>query len=433
MKKQYIVSIVLFILLSCENTVSEEIFSFEESLNQISIIDYEKRSSQFPGYSYYYLSVEQPIDHTNLSLGTFNQRVRILLQNTKLPVVFITNGYGLRAEQNLELHELTKKLNANQIEVEHRYFGESKPEEIDWSTLTIKQAATDHHKLIKKLKPLITGEWISTGTSKGGMTASYHRRFYPNDLSGTVAYVAPLSLDLWDERFMHYSLSSINPSSIEKYKSYQREALLKIDSLVILLEDWSKKSGYKVNDNKYSTKARLEANIALSWITASSWYENMNQEYLPKKSDNAETYLDYMIGNGDLTFLTTFGLKSQYSYHMQAGMELGNFSAPLEHIKDLLTTDVKDFNLNFPTIKAPNFNKNMMQDIFNWAENDARNIIFIYGKEDIFTGGAYPIENNLEKSTYLFIEPGIHNIRILDLSISAQDQIFNALNNWIIN
>jgi len=34
---------------------------------------------------------------------------------------------------------------------------------------------------------------VATGGSKGGMTAVFHRRFFPDDVDGTVPYVAPIS------------------------------------------------------------------------------------------------------------------------------------------------------------------------------------------------------------------------------------------------
>src|SRR4029453_3848573 len=34
-------------------------------------------------------------------------------------------------------------------------------------------------------------KWVQAGARKGGMTSVYHRRFYPNDVDGVVAYVAP--------------------------------------------------------------------------------------------------------------------------------------------------------------------------------------------------------------------------------------------------
>ena len=43
----------------------------------------------------------------------------------------------------------------------------------------------------RPLRPIYGAAWISTGASKGGMTVMYHRRFYPADVDGTVAYVAP--------------------------------------------------------------------------------------------------------------------------------------------------------------------------------------------------------------------------------------------------
>ena len=431
MKKIYELIIIITILLSCENNVSEELLTFEEKLSGISDIKYEKLSSPIANYNYYLLSINQAIDHTNPSIGSFSQKVRLFIKNPDSPSIILTNGYGLSSKKNIKKHELTEKLNANQIEVEHRYFGESKPEQIDWSTLTIKQAATDHHRIIELLKLLFRGKWISAGTSKGGMTASYHRRFFPNDIEGTVAYVAPLSLDIWDERYASYSMSVVDKRSIEKYKLYQRQALLKIDSLVLILDSWAKENGYEVSDSKYSTKDRLEAEIALSWITAASWYPNMNSEKLPLADDNAYTYLEYIYQSTYFRFLTTSGLVNYYPYHVHAALELGNFSAPLDHIKDLLTSDVKDFGLNFPTINLPTFNPNVMQDIYQWAQNDAKNIIFIYGKEDIFTAGAYPITTDIDKETQIHIEPGVHGIKISDLSATAQKQIFDALNRWI--
>ena len=72
-----------------------------------------------------------------------------------------------------------------------RTVNRSAPASMDWSKLDIWQAATDHHRLVTALKPLYPARWISTGASKGGMASVYHRRFYPADVTATIAYVAP--------------------------------------------------------------------------------------------------------------------------------------------------------------------------------------------------------------------------------------------------
>src|SRR5262249_51523810 len=92
-------------------------------------------------------------------------------------------------------------LDANQISIEHRFFGESRPEPPDWSKLTIDQMAADEHAIVSALRMLYTGPVLASGGSKGGMTAIFYRRFYPDDVDGTVPYVAPISFAAPDMRY----------------------------------------------------------------------------------------------------------------------------------------------------------------------------------------------------------------------------------------
>src|SRR5687768_3188655 len=84
------------------------------------------------------------------------------------------------------LSEPTRLIDGNQISVEQRYFTPSRPSPTNWERqLTIWQAATDHHRIVRALKAIYAQQWVSTGASKGGMTSVYHRRFYPDDVAGT--------------------------------------------------------------------------------------------------------------------------------------------------------------------------------------------------------------------------------------------------------
>src|SRR4029453_18614710 len=90
---------------------------------------------------------------------------------------------------------------ANQPPPGHRYFEPSRPDQTDWSFDSIRQSATDEHRIIEQLKSIYTARWLTTGHSKGGMTAVYHRRFFPDDVDATVAYVAPISFSRADDRY----------------------------------------------------------------------------------------------------------------------------------------------------------------------------------------------------------------------------------------
>src|SRR5512133_3494225 len=128
------------------------------------------------------IMVKQPLDYQHPELGTFPQRVILSNLGFEQPVVFITEGYGGDYGANTKyLNELCPLLHANQLFVEHRFFGKSVPDSIDWKYLTVENAAADQHHIVELFKHLYDKKWISTGISKGGETVLYHRALYPMD------------------------------------------------------------------------------------------------------------------------------------------------------------------------------------------------------------------------------------------------------------
>ncbi|HEX8109077.1 MAG TPA: S28 family serine protease, partial [Kofleriaceae bacterium] len=152
-------------------------------------------------FSYYILHFTQPIDHHDPSKGTFQQQVSLLHHNELAPFPLIVYTSGYADEDGGTPVELTTLLDANQISIEHRFYGTSQPDPVDWSMLTVEQAAMDEHDIIQALRTIYAGSFLSVGESKGGITALAHRRFYPDDVRGTVAYVAPMSFNVPDPRY----------------------------------------------------------------------------------------------------------------------------------------------------------------------------------------------------------------------------------------
>ena len=76
--------------------------------------------------------------------------------------------------------------------------------------------AADEHAIVTALKTIYTGPYLSTGASKGGMTAVFYRRFYPDDVVGTVPYVAPLSFAAPDERYAAFLDSVGTPTRVAR-------------------------------------------------------------------------------------------------------------------------------------------------------------------------------------------------------------------------
>ncbi len=141
---------------------------------------------------------EQLIDHKNPGSGTFKQRLAIRYVDADAPVVFHTQGYALTCEKQ----DLTAYLQANYLEVEHRYFKESLPEPLDEDHLDMQylytdQAAADLHEVAQVMKANLfkNGKWVSTGASKGGITtalfAYYSNLNGWNDIDLYIPFCAP--------------------------------------------------------------------------------------------------------------------------------------------------------------------------------------------------------------------------------------------------
>jgi len=199
MRKIYTIILMQFVLSAL--CYSQHLKVKLDSLSKLYNFTVEELKSDSLFASKYLLQFEQAVDHRNPNGQKFNQRVFLSHLDFDASVVFITEGYtAWHAEDPKFVSELAGLLNTNQICVEHRYFGTSVPEPLIWDYLTIKNAATDHHRIVDVLKLLYKGKWINTGISKGGQTAMYHRFFYPEDVDISVPYVAPLNFSVEEQR-----------------------------------------------------------------------------------------------------------------------------------------------------------------------------------------------------------------------------------------
>ena len=121
-------------------------------------------------YSFFFI---QPVDHKNPQRGTYSQQCWLKYKGMDKNVVLVSHGYTL----NTYSHDLSTQLDANELHIEHRYFGESLPEPFDNLKMTYlhaDQQASDIHNVVSALKQHLfkTGKWACTGTSKDGITTA---------------------------------------------------------------------------------------------------------------------------------------------------------------------------------------------------------------------------------------------------------------------
>ncbi len=384
-----------------------------------------ERATSQPGYRYFMLFFDQPEDHARPDGPTFRQYLTLLHRAEDAPMVLETEGYQNTWRDTRA--ELTQMLDANQLVVEHRFFGMSRPSSGDWSLLTIEQAAADHHRVVEALRAVYAGPWVSTGHSKGGMTAVYHRRFYPDDVDATVPYVAPISFGAPDERYPPFLAAAGTPACNQALWAVQREALGRREAMLDLLAQSS--SGLSF-DRIGGQEAAFESVVVelpfTFWQYAGEGY--CGQVPGTSASDQAIfSFLDDFVG---FWYASDAVFDFFEPYYYQAHAQLGYPAVATDHIADLLVVDPADLEAGLlPAGTDPTYDPLAMADIAEWVATEGSRLLFVYGQYDPWTAGAFALGGAVD--SYLFVEPGgTHGALIGTLAGADQAQALAIVERW---
>ncbi|WP_437635593.1 S28 family serine protease [Sorangium sp. So ce854] len=400
-----------------------------EQLEAIEGLTVAEEESSFPGYRYFVMDLDQPADHGRPDGERFRQRIVLHHRDLAAPMVLVTEGYHLSAEYQ-SLEEPAELLAANQIRVEHRFFTPSRPGSEDWSLLTIEQAAADVHRVIAAIRPLYEGRWISTGTSKGGMTSVYHRRFYPADVDGTVAYVAPHSAGISDPRYLGFVAERGDAACREALQGFQREVLLRRPAMLEAMEAEAGELG--VTYDLLGVERALEVAVVESVFSLWQYRDSSFCERVPTAA-SADGDVWAFLNEANQPYLWSDPYLSVYEpYHWQAAAELGYPGFAEDHIADLLVYP----GANVPTSfvqpgpgKTPAFDPVAMQDVSAWLTAEGERFLFIYGENDPYTAAAFDI--GAARDSHRLIAPGgTHGAVILALAPADQSLALDALAAW---
>lgn len=378
--------------------------------------------SGLSGYRKFDLEFLQPADHDDPEGEQLSQHLSLLHRSFDAPMVLNTQGYDLWVGRT----ELMVLLESNQIQVEHRFFGGSVPASGDWSLLTIEQAAADHHRIVEALEQIYGGSWINTGYSKGGMTASYHRRFYPDDVDATVSYVAPLSLGAPDDRYLDFLANVGTPACNQALWAVQREALGRRDAMLALLAARPGLSFDRIGGIERAFECIVvEAPFAF-WQYAGETY--CSQIPVATASDQAIfDFFDTFVG---WSFASDPVWNHYAAYYYQAQTELGYPAVARDHLADLLHTDAPDPEEGLPPAGTdPVYVPTAMPDIAQWVATEGERLMFIYGEYDPWTGGAYELGDATD--SYVYVNPGgTHGSGIGSLEPDDEQEALATIARW---
>ena len=423
--------ILFYILLLNTTIILAQQITLESFLNkQTQIKSVEKIAGNDFFEATYKIMIEQPVDHEDPDHGTFLQRVFIADKSVDAPVVFITEGYsGGYAGIPRYINELSPMLGANQICVEHRYFGESWPDPIDWDQLTVRNAAADQHRVAQLLKKYYTGKWISTGISKGGETVVYHRWLYPDDVDASVAYVCPLNFGVEDGR--HEPFIANVPGTKEKRQQIldfqlailkNREILLpKLDSLC-----QQKNYTFRISMDEVLDFCVLEYSFAL-W----QWGNMTNQ--VPDADAGLDSLFQHLMIVSAPSYFAIEGQENIKSFFVQAASELGYYGYDIKPLKDYLSIKSSKNYLEkifLPADLKIKYDKKTSKQVKRFIKNTDSKILFVYGGWDPWSASGFEVP---EKDNFLkIVKPGgSHATRISNLPEYQKQEVKEKLEKWL--
>ncbi|MFJ1736322.1 S28 family serine protease [Streptomyces sp. NPDC088254] len=363
----------------------------------------------YPGYRYFVLNFTQPVDHRDPAKGTFQQRITVLHKDVSRPTVFYTGGYSVST--NPGRREPTQIVDGNQVSMEYRFFTPSRPEPADWSKLDIWQAASDQHRIFTALKAIYPKNWISTGGSKGGMTATYYERFYPRDMDGVVAYVAPNDVvNDEDSAYDRFFAKVGTKECRDRLNAVQREALVRREPLEKRYTEYAATEGLTF-DTIGGLDRAYEA-VVLDYVWGFWQYSLLSDcDSIPADAKSATddeiwTSIDTISG---FSAYADQGLAAYTPYYYQAGTQLGAPTIRFPHIERRYIRYGYQPPRNFVPRDIPmRFQQFAMGDVDAWVRHHARHMLFVYGQNDPW--GAEPFRLGPgSKDSYVFTAPGMNH------------------------
>lgn len=185
-----------------ETPAEETAKTAEEVLSKIPGVIVIQNTTDAKGVPVTYFYFEQAIDHEDASAGTFLQYCALHYKGPDHLTVLHTQGYSTLEPEDFQQVHLATNLDANYIEVEHRYYRRSLVNFVAgqtdctgdyWKYNTAAQSTADLHAVVTALKATgcFKNKWVSTGNSKNGILTALYAYFYPNEMDVYVPFCAP--------------------------------------------------------------------------------------------------------------------------------------------------------------------------------------------------------------------------------------------------
>jgi hypothetical protein len=372
---------------------------------------------------YFEVFIDQPLDHFNPQSKLFKQLLCVGINNVSAPTVLETEGYAIA---NPATPSTLK--GCNLILAEHRYFGRSAPDSLDWSFLTVKQAAYDCHAIKEALGKLFKGKWMTMGISKGGQTALSYKMYFPEDVQATLAYVTPVKKSNNDPRIGEFFNSISKTENGKKVFAFQKFAFRNKNALLKEFDNYVNEKGY--------TFEKMQNETVLEYLLLEypfAFFQNgVNCKLIPDTiTSSAAKIIEEIVSVVPPRFYSdAFRKKLEPAFYMFYH-ELGYYEYNLEPVKQWLSQESYPNCIFAPQNCAITFDAGYIALLNKFVWNPStKGIVFVYGELDPYTSTQAFFEKN-DNILKFIVKNGCHKSRIKDLASDQQQKVYKQLSSWL--
>jgi len=397
----------------------------ERALFDLPDISFKKLPTILSGLLQYDVRVKQPLDHQHPEKGYFYQQVRLTHHGFDRPTVITTQGYQIGFGKS----EIEAILDGNHLNVEHRFFGESMPDIVQWEYLTLEQVTADLHHINQLFRKLYPGKWVSTGISKGGQTTIFYRYFYPDDVDVSIPYVAPFNNSLEDKRIYTF-LDTVGSDECRKNIYEFQVYMLQHKKEALERLKWFSK-GADLN-YKYLGSLDKAFEYAVLEYSFSFWQWGHSCATIPKGGDFDDA-LAHFLSVSDIGFFSDRDMTGYASHYYQAATQMGYYGYNIQPFKEYLTQFKENPLASFAPIGSnpPPYNNSLNEKVDQWLKDKGNNFLYIYGGSD--TWSADRIIPSAKVNSKSFILPGTDHgrARIRNMDAKMKQSFAEQLKQWL--
>jgi hypothetical protein len=268
------------------------------------------------------------------------------------------------------------------------------------------------------------------------MAAVYHRRFWPGDVDGTVAYVAPNSLSTADPAYVDFLEAVGTPACRQALKDFQHAVLAARAEVepAIAADAGALGDGFETfGVSKALDYAVVEASFSF-WQYGPG--EPACADIPPASASAAEltAFLNDVMGgpHGVVEWMGDGSLAYFAPYFYQAATQLGAPAVPQDHLLDVLPGRVPadDVPERYPPLGVEKpWDGTAIPDVMDWVTTSGERILFVYGESDPWS--ARPFEPTAANDAYRYVVPGgNHGASIAALPAADRAAATAALRRW---